>query len=110
MIKKYCIWIMIALLSGCGTSQKARKARNDKENSMFNKWLNHSKAELIQAWGPPDSTFSDGKTGNILLYKERTDYKSVMNENYTGTQFSFRKEMYINADSTIYYWRSWRRK
>ncbi len=102
--------MMIALLGSCGTSQKAKKAQNDKENALFNKWLNHTKAELIQAWGLPDSTFSDGKAGNILLYKERTDFKSVMNENYTGTQFSLRKEMYINADSTIYYWRSWRRK
>ena len=112
MNKKYCFCfcIIILALASCGPSQKAKKAQDEKENALFNKWINHSKAELVKSWGPPDSTISDGKAGNILLYKERVDFKSVMNENYTGTQFSFRKEMYINADSTIYYWRAWRRK
>lgn len=102
--------IIIAGLVGCGSSEKARIASNAKEDALLNKWLKHSKAELVQRWGQPDSTISDGKKGEILIYKERTDYKSVMNENYTGPQYSFRKEMYVNADSLIYYWKVWRRK
>lgn len=98
---------MASVVLSCSPSQKSMDA---KEDALFNKWLRHSKTELVQAWGQPDSTFRDGKQGQILLYKEKNDFQSVMNEQYSGTQFSFRKEMYVNADSMIYYWRSWRRK
>jgi hypothetical protein len=102
--------IIIATLISCGSSQKAQQAKDAKENALFNKWLKHSKSELTRAWGPPDSTVTDGKRGEILIYKERVDFKSVMNENYTGTLYSFRKQMYVNADSIIYNWKVWRRK
>lgn len=106
-MKKLSSCIIIATLIGCGPSQKVLDA---KEDALFNKWLNHSKTELIQAWGQPDSAKTDGKSGEILIYKEGIDYKSVMNGKYTGKQYSFRREMYINADSLIYYWKAWRRK
>jgi hypothetical protein len=99
--------ILIITVLSCSSSHKAADA---KEDAMFNKWLHHSKAELVQAWGLPDSTKPDGKRGEIMIYKERLDYKSVMNERYTGKQYSFRKEMYVNADSVIYYWKAWRKK
>lgn len=107
-MKKYvlCLAVLAAVI-GCGPSKKSLDA---KEDALFNKWLNHSKTHLIQRWGQPDSTKPDGKGGEILIYKEGTDYKSVMNEKYTGKQYSFRKEIYINADSLIYYWKAWRRK
>ena len=95
------------LIISCGPSRKALDAR---ENALFNKWIGHSKAQLIKQWGQPDSVTTDGKSGQILIYKEGVDYVSVMNENYTGTQYSFRKEMFINADSLIYDWKAWRRK
>lgn len=98
--------ITLALIS-CGPSQKVMDA---KEDALFNKWIGHSKSELINAWGQPDSSRGNGTNGEILIYKEGIDYKSVMNEKYTGKQYSYRKEMYINADSVIYYWKSWRRK
>lgn len=98
--------IALALIS-CGPSQKAMNA---KEDAIFNKWIGHTKSELINAWGQPDSSRENGRNGEILIYKEGIDYKSVMNEKYTGKQYSFRKEMYINADSVIYYWKAWRRK
>jgi hypothetical protein len=98
---------IILILISCGPSQKTFDA---KEDALFNKWLNHSKAELIHSWGQPDSSASDRKGGEILIYKEGVDYNSVMNGKYTGTQFSFRKEMYINADSLIYNWKTLRRK
>jgi hypothetical protein len=81
-----------------------------KEDALFNKWMGHSKSELIKAWGQPDSARADGRNGEILIYKEGIDYKSVMNEKFTGKQYSFRKEIYVNADSVIYYWKAWRRK
>lgn len=99
--------LIIIAFSGCTSSQKNRDA---KEDALFNKWLQRPKSLLVKTWGEPDSTVSDGKGGQILIYKEGVDYKSVMNEKYTGKQFSFRKEMYINADSLIYNWKAWRRK
>ena len=97
----------LLLLVGCSPSQKALDA---KEDALFNKWLHQPKALLVKQWGQPDSTVTDGKGGEILIYKERIDPKSVMNEKYTGKQYSFRKEMYIHSDSSIYYWKAWRRK
>lgn len=99
--------ITALLAISCGPSRKALDA---KENALFNKWLGHSKTQLVKQWGKPDSIATDGKSGQILIYKEGVDYVSVMNENYTGTQYSFRKEMFINADSLIYDWKVWRRK
>ena len=107
MKKLFSICIIVYFLISCGPSQKALDA---KEDALFNKWLKHSKNELIQAWGQPDSAKADGKGGEILIYKEGIDYKSVMNGKYTGKQYSFRKEMFINADSVIYFWKAWRRK
>lgn len=81
-----------------------------REDALFNKWLGHSKKQLIQNWGQPDSARLDNKGGEVLIYKEGIDYKAVMNEKYTGKQYSFRKEMFVNADSIIYNWKAWRRK
>jgi uncharacterized protein YceK len=100
-------FIALALLSSCSTSRKASDA---KEDALLNQWLKQPKSLLIQQWGQPDSLMSDGRNGEVLIYKEGVDFLSVMNERYTGKQYSPRKEMYVNADSTIYYWRVWRRK
>jgi len=99
--------VVLIVLAGCGPSRKAIDARED---SILNQWLKQPKSLLVRQWGQPDSLMSDGRNGEILIYKEGIDFLSVMNERYTGKQYSPRKEMYVNADSTIYYWRAWRRK
>ncbi len=104
----FILCVIISVLStGCGPSQKARDTT---ENALFNKWIGQPKTQLVKQWGQPDSLAPDGKNGQILIYKEGLDYMSVMNEKYTGLQYSFRKEMFINADSIIYNWKAWRRK
>lgn len=107
MKKNVFIVFLVSYFISCSPSQKALDAEEDKR---FNKWIGHSKMDLVKVLGQPDSIRTDGKGGEILIYKERVDAKAVMNEKYTGKQFSFRKEMYVNADSTIYYWKAWRRK
>lgn len=102
-----CLFILTVILFGCAASHKADDAKEDR---AFNKWLNHSRSEFVQQIGQPDSTMPDGKGGEVLIYKEATNYKSVMDSKYTGLQYSFRKEIYVNADSLIYDWRAWRRK
>ncbi|MEO7961971.1 MAG: hypothetical protein ABIR19_10515 [Ginsengibacter sp.] len=99
--------ILCGFICSCGPSRKVLDAR---ENALFNQWLNHPKSQLVGQWGIPDSTRTDGRNGEVLIYKEAVDFISVMNENYTGPQYSFRKEMYVNSDSLIYYWKAWRRK
>lgn len=107
-MKKYFLHLLcIVCFYSCSPSQKILDA---KEDGLFNKWLHHSKSQLLAAWGQPDSARSDGKGGEILIYKEGSDYKSVMNEKFTGKQYSFRKEMFVNRDSLIYNWKAWRRK
>ncbi len=102
--------LILGILTSCSSSQKIQKANDAKENAIFNRWMHHSKAELTNRWGQPDSISTDGKGGLVLIYKEGIDYKSVMNGRYTGPQYSLRKEMYINADSIIYNWKAVRRK
>lgn len=99
--------ILLCVVAGCSPSRKNVDA---KEDALFNKWLHHPKSQLVREWGPPDSTRTDGRGGEVLLYKERVDATSVMNGNYTGKQYSFRKEVFIGRDSLIYYWKAWRRK
>lgn len=99
--------LFTVFLISCSSSRKADDA---KENALFNEWLGQSKSQLIKQWGQPDSISTDGKNGQILTYKERLDYMSVMNGNYTGKNYSVKKDMYVNADSLIYHWKAWRRK
>lgn len=94
------------MLISCSPSNKLSDA---KEDALFNQWLNRPKSQLIRQWGSPDSVTTDGKNGEILIYKEGINFLSVMNEKYTGPQYSFRKEMFINADSVVYHWKAWRR-
>ena len=109
MMKKdlFLLCLIISALISCGPSQKVLDA---KEDAIFNKWLKHPKSQLVQHWGQPDSISNDRKGGEILIYKEGIDYKSVMNQKYTGSLYSFRKEMFVNADSLIYYWKAYRKK
>ena len=102
-----CFLILFVLYYSCGSS---KSALDRKENKLFNQWVGHSKNQLVTQWGEPDSTRSDGKNGEVLIYIERTDIQSVMNEEFTGKLYSPRKEMFVNADSVIYAWRAWRRK
>ena len=107
-MEKYILALVCAaFLLNCSPSKKSIDA---KEDALFNAWLHHSKQELVQRWGQPDSTRPDGRKGEVLIYKEGIDAKSVMNGRYTGVQYSFRKEIYVNADSLIYNWKAWRRK
>ena len=99
--------VAITAFSACGPS---RRTSDKKANAIFNEWINQPKSQLVAQLGQPDSIMSDGKNGQILIYKERTGPESVMNGNYTGRQYSFRKEMFVNADSVVYYWKAWRRK
>jgi hypothetical protein len=107
---KNCLSLLLPAIIVAFSCSSSHKAEDAKEDKRFNAWLHHSKSELVKKWGEPDSIFTDGKGGEILLYKEALDYKSVMDERYTGLQFSFKKEMFINRDSLIYNWRAWRRK
>lgn len=100
----FCI-CTLAIVS-CGPSKKVFDA---KEDALLNQWLKQPKSQLLKQWGLPDSVMSDGRNGEILIYKEDVSIASVMSNRYTGLQYSFRKEMYINPDSLIYHWRVWRR-
>ncbi len=99
--------VAFTALTGCVPSKKASDA---KENKLFNQWLKQPRSLLVKQWGQPDSLMSDGRNGQILIYKEGVDFLSVMNEKYTGKQYSPRIEMYVNADSIIYHWKAWRRR
>jgi hypothetical protein len=75
--------IVVALcfaLSGCASLE-----------SEVQPWMGRTKAELIDAWGPPLSTQSDGQ-GGIVLYYARSG----------GTRIW----MYAHKNGKLYYWRT----
>lgn len=88
----------------------------------MNSWLGKDQHQLIMAWGPPTSTASDGKDGQILVW---TDYRQHAGYSTTsvsrGSRFSpatantyyappttsqFSKLIYVDANGVIYHWRT----
>jgi len=86
-MKKTLIAIGLVTLLSC-TSQK----------KILNSWIGQSEQSLIQNWGPPQRTESDGSDGKILVYARQV-YLPNINVNYWDY-----KMMYVHADGTIYSW------
>jgi hypothetical protein len=95
---------MIFSIASCATQKKAQ----DKERAALDSWLNHSKAELIQAWGPPTRYESDGKGGEILIYENTVKVANIIYGTYMEKNVINYKQMYVNSSGIIYYWRSGR--
>jgi len=86
-------------------------------NSRMNSWVGHHQSELIQAWGPPQQTTSDGNGGTVLIYGEYVNlgqspgqvYTDAWgNVRYTNPQqngYSRTRMFYVNSEGVIYSWR-----
>lgn len=63
-MKKYLLLLLILILSGCATEDKYR--------AQLNTYFGYTQKELIDAWGPPDSTYKlDNKTEYFTYTKSR---------------------------------------
>lgn len=85
-------------------------------NENMQSWVGHHQSELIQAWGPPTRTASDGKGGRVLIYEHWVDlgqrpgtvravpggatYTEPERQGYTQTRM-----FYVDRNGRIYSWR-----
>jgi hypothetical protein len=66
------------------------------QRKMMDSWVNHPKTELIEKWGPPARTASNGSNGEILIYSHT--YYIYGTATYRYNMF------YTTADGNIYHW------
>lgn len=66
-MKKYLFLLLLLIVSGCATEAKYR--------AQLNSYFGYNTKELIDAWGPPDSTYKlDNKTEYFTYNKSRNVY------------------------------------
>lgn len=63
-------------------------------------WMGLSKHDLIQSWGPPNQTTSDGSDGEILIYAKRT-YMNMPNGQIDYWEYTM---MYADSKGVLYHW------
>jgi hypothetical protein len=104
-ILKFCILFSVLHMVGCTTSKQIEA----KETEALNSWIGSTKARLIQSWGAPTRTESDGQGGEILVYEDSRKIANVVYGTYMEKTISNYKEMFVNTNGKIYHWRSGRR-
>ena len=96
----------LAVAESAAKKQAEEKAKKDQEDAEYkrimNTWLGATQGQLIQQWGPPSKTTSDGQGGKILIYSEPQympsfDFVDIY-VYYTN------KYMYINDIGKVYHW------
>jgi hypothetical protein len=106
-IQTIIITIIISLVYiGCTSPSK-----------LMQTWIGHTKAELYQSWGPPQSKTDDGQGGEILIYSNYVNMGQQPGQiysnyyggvSYTTPQqrgYSRTRMFYVNKSGTIYNWR-----
>lgn len=94
------------LLTGCASAI----------NKKMESWLGHHQSELIQAWGPPQQTASDGRGGTILIYGSYVNLgqtPGTVQPNGAGVQYTYPQQQgykrtrmfYVNQKGIIYSYR-----
>lgn len=98
--------LLLILVQGCTSTRK-----------VMDSWMGHHESELIQQWGAPSRTTSDGKCGKVHVYERFWNYHSPGysyldcrgHVRYVGLpcrSYSDSKMFYIDPDGIIYYWRT----
>ena len=107
MKKNFLIILTLSLFVSCGSLNPSNKI-----TELMKSWEGHHKSELIQKWGPPTNTSSDGKDGEILSYyysrnnTTTTTYNQYTNSlNTRNNSYTSERHFYVNKSGVIYYWR-----
>jgi hypothetical protein len=69
---------------------------NKKLQEKMNSWMGSTKNEVIQSWGLPNNTASDGDGGEVLVFSESSYYQ--------GTTYYRHVLMYFNQEGRAYHW------
>lgn len=65
-------------------------------------WIGADKAKLLRVWGPPISTFEDGKGGQIFTYREDYVLPSIPSMNLPDQNLTSTRLFYVNQGGTVY--------
>jgi hypothetical protein len=109
-MKTIFLFLLAIGFCGCATTNFA-----DQEKITMNSWMGHTKAELIQSWGPPKSISTDGKDGEVYTYETSvnfsqspgqvyTQYNNVYYTNPQNNVVTRSRMFYINKSGAIYSW------
>ncbi|CAN5308189.1 hypothetical protein BH09BAC2_BH09BAC2_05330 [soil metagenome] len=110
------IFLACIILVSCQSQKRIqREAQEQTETTerakaAMNSWMGHPEYELIQSWGSPTRRDSDGQGGEILIYEDtrRISIPDIDGTTF-GRTFTDYKEMFVNSQKKIYYWRTGRR-
>jgi hypothetical protein len=121
MMNKVTVLLMACLLAvgGCATSGGRLDVSDlqETERATMDSWLEHSKQELIQSWGPPTKTVSDTQGGEIWIYDKSVPMPvapgQITPSPFGGVQYTTPQSLivtrsrmfYISADGKVYHWR-----
>lgn len=100
-ILKIFVLISVLLLAGCRISKQIEAKRIE----TLNAWIGSTKGELIQSWGAPKWTESDGQGGKVLVYLVYRTMAKVEYGSYMDEVISYYTDMYVNSQDRIYQWR-----
>jgi hypothetical protein len=105
------LMMMVALLSvSCAINTAAR----EKEISdAMASWVGSHQSAVIQSWGPPSRSTSDGNDGSILIYEENVDlgqtpggvyqfYGNVYYTNPRDNSYIRTRMFYIDKNGYVY--------
>lgn len=82
------------------------------EKKILNSCLGRTKADVIQAWGPPSRTEYDGAGNQILIYATHyytpagTTYINNSPINIPSQNYWHYRMLWVNSEQIIYYWKT----
>lgn len=96
-----------------GTEAFTKYAKGLRNKKYYDSFVKKSKADVIQEFGAPTRTSSDGKTGEILVYDGaasgatafQTSFNSVSSQAFSMWSQSASMQFYIDKEGTCYGWR-----
>lgn len=100
------IFIFGLLCLSCETTKQTEASKNDEIKKALDSWKGSHKSKLIQSWGAPTRTASDGNGGEILIYEQSPKTAGTLVYGfYIEKTVSNYTEMYADKNGIIYYWR-----
>lgn len=102
--------ILLMALAGCASTNFTQT-----ETDTMNSWVGHTKAELVQTWGPPLKIDSDQQGGEIFTYEKSVTIGQFPGQVYgTNTGIGYTQArpatitrvrmFYINKEGKVYHW------
>jgi hypothetical protein len=103
----YLVFIALSIvLTGCVSQQELQRQKTEETKKIMDSWLESHKSSLIQSWGPPTRYDSDGQDGEILIYEYSRTVGGYAYGNYMQRTFVDYKEIFVNKEGIIYFYRT----